>query len=247
MSGSIIGGCPVGYQSPTSPPAGGGGGTGGGGTTPPPLIPPDPAAPTPSVPGIDYLLGDTAGPNRLYDDVQAILPGVLYPVLQMELWNVVEEFAIRSTYFRDHVHWQMPAGVCSYDFNPYDGAMSVCWVLMQHGLYRWRVIPPAELVDLEEPKQARHGWALLALKPSRFSRCLPSILFSNWFEVMLDGVLFRLYGSPAKPYSDPQRAQYHGRRFRAGIQLARDVAQRNYTGDQQPRWAFPYFARGRRR
>jgi hypothetical protein len=188
--------------------------------------------------------------ERLYDNVQAVLPAVTLPIVQMELWNVVQEFCVRGTYFRSKVWWQMAPGVSSVDFNPFDARTVVVWVLSTYGLTEWMINPPAQLVDLQEPNANRTGWAIVALRPIEFNEdnleALPE-LFTTWFETMLDGTLFRLYGQPVKPWSSQQLAQYHGTRYRQGINRARDIAERLHS-DQQARYRrFPYFARGRRK
>ena len=188
--------------------------------------------------------------ERLYDNVQMLLPGVTVPVIEIALWNAVQEFCIRSTYFRSKVYWQMGPGITTVDFNPFDASTVVVWVLFVRGLTHWEVNPPAQLVDFMPPTGPRQGWALLALRPVAFDEvklgALPE-LFTTWFETMLDGVLFRLYGMPIKPWSSPSLAQYHGTRFRQGMNRARDIAERLHSHQQSPRRAFPYFARGRRK
>ena len=192
-------------------------------------------------------LGAAPDVERLYDNVQAVLPSVTLPLIRMAAWNAIEEFALRSTYFRDIVSWNMAPGVRDVDFNPYSADMVVCWVLHAHGLTNFHISPPARLVDMMEPTGARSGWALVALKPVSFDTDLPQEMWSNWFETLFDGTMFRLYGQPVKPWSNPQSALYHGTRFRQGIARARDIAERGHTDQQSPRRNFPYFARGRRK
>jgi hypothetical protein len=203
---------------------------------------------TTPIPADDLRTTFGANPDieRLYDHVQAILPGVTLSLLQMMAWGAIEEFAIRSTYFREQVSWSMAIGVSTVNFNPHSADMQVCWVLGQDGLWQWQVNPPGELVDLRTPTTARTGTALLALKPTSFDANLPNEMWTNWFETILDGTLFRLFGMPGKPWASPQLAQYHGARFRQGINRARDVATRNWSNQQAP-WTFPYFAAGRRK
>jgi hypothetical protein len=201
--------------------------------------PPGPVAP-PTSPDIE----------RLYDNVQTMLPGVTLPVLELELWNTVSEFCIRSTYFRALIYWQMAIGTSSVNFNPFSADMVVVWVLWQNGLTHWGINPPAELTDFMAPNAARNGAAVVALRPTKFDvlklGALPE-LFTTWFETMLDGVLFRLYGMPAKPWSSDKLATYHGTRFRQGINRARDIAERLHSHQQAPSRMYPYFARGRRK
>jgi len=97
---------------------------------------------------------------------------------------------------------------------------------------------------------ARTGKALIVMKPRNWaaiqSGATPT-LFTNWFETMLDGTLFRLYGLPAKPWSSQGLAQYHGSRWWQGVNRARDQAERLNSPQQSPFRSFPYWARGRRK
>jgi hypothetical protein len=193
----------------------------------------------------------TPAVDRLYDNVQTLLPAITLPVIEMELWNTVQEFCIRSTYFRSKINWHMAKGVTTVDFNPFDANTVVVWVLFAYGLTHWEIEPPAKLVDLQVPATAaRTGWALVSLRPVTFNavrlNATPE-LFTTWFETMLDGTLGRLYAMPAKPWSAPPLAQYHGSRFRMGINRARDIAERLHSHQQSPRRGFPYFAGGRRK
>lgn len=196
---------------------------------------------------LSATLGDNPDITRVCDNILAVVPAVTLPLIQLELFNAIEEFAVRGTYFRETVYWNMAIGVSSIDFNPFSADMSVCWVLSQTGLYRWRINPPAEMIDLTEPPTTlRTGSAIVALKPRSLDSNLPPHMWTQWFETILDGTKGRLYAQPAKPWSNPQLAQYHGARFRMGFNRARDIAARAYS-NQQPNWAFPYFAAGRRK
>lgn len=195
---------------------------------------------------LQSFLGVDPNLNRLYDNVQAEVPGVLLAVIKMQAWNTIEDFYIQSTYRREIVAWQMGVGVQSIDFNPYDETWLVSWVLHMGGLHRFKIHLPARVDDLENPTSIRHGEALLALKPVSFNVTFPTDLFQQWFQVILDGVLGRLYAMPAKPYSSPQLADFHSKRYRAGVVRARTTAQAGYT-EGAGRWGFPYFARGRRK
>jgi hypothetical protein len=192
-------------------------------------------------------IGSDPDIERIYDNVQATMPAITLPLIKIALWNTIEEFAIRSTYFRDpKVYWTMGIGVSSVSFNPYSADMLVCWVTEQNGLPQWRVDAPSTLIDLMDPTAVRTGWATLVLKPVSLDSNIPSELWSTWFETVLDGTLFRLYGLPAKPWSSPQLAQYHGTRFRMGMNRARDISNRA-NSNQQGSWSFPYFGKGRRK
>lgn len=213
-----------------------------------------------------YDLTIATGPSpdlqRLYDNVQAIVPAVALPLITLQTWNAIEEFYLRSTVERAEVIWTMGPGVNTVDFNPFNADWLVAWILdlgPAYGVpnlpsstsvsgYDLRIDPPSVLRDIHNPisTQTRTGKALLALKPVSLDIEFPPMLWMQWFDVILDGVLARLYGMPSKPFSSPQLATYHGPRFRDGIRRARDIAQRGFT-DGGGRWCFPYFSRGHRK
>jgi hypothetical protein len=182
---------------------------------------------------------------RLYDNVQTQMPSVQVPVMQMELWNVVQDFCRRSTYFRDSVRFDLAPFATTVNFNPYSSTMSVFQVLDVWGLHYYTVKPPAMLVAGSPDSYPRHGWAWLALKPTLFAAS-PPILFDLWFEAMLNGLLARLAAHPGKPYSSPQKRAECEAMYRAEIRRARDQADR-FNSDRQPNWRFPYFAGGVRK
>jgi hypothetical protein len=150
----------------------------------------------------------------------------------------------------------MGPGANTVDFNPFDEDWLVAWILdlgPAYGVpnlpastsvsgYDLRVYPPAVLRDIHNPvsTQTRTGGALLALKPVSLDIEFPSELWMHWFDVILDGVLARLYGMPSKPFSNPQLGTYHSTRYRGGIRRARATV----SGG---RWCFPYFSRGHRK
>lgn len=190
------------------------------------------------------------GIDRFLDTVQSRMPGITIPLIQLELQNTIEEFCYRSLYFRQTIYWQLAIGASQVVITPVDARMETIYIIAQHGLYQYRVDPPATLVDLENPVATRTGSAVIVMKPRNWAGvqtgAVPT-LFSNWFEVMLDGLLFRLYGQAAKPWSSQGLAQYHGTRWWQGVNRARDQAERLNSSQQSPWRAFPYWARGRRK
>lgn len=200
--------------------------------------------PTPSS-DLDSFLGEQPAAERVYDNVQASLPGVTVAPIKMALWNTIEEFALQSTMFRKTLDWTMGVNTQSIEFNPIDADTLTCMILEQTGLYRFRFDAPATLVDLDAPANIRAGKVVVATKPSSFAATMPADLFSSWFEAMLDGTLYRLYGQPAKPWTSTALAQFHGRRYRSAIGRGRALAQASHGPSAT--WHYPYFASGRRR
>lgn len=206
------------------------------------------AATTTPTSDLSTALGANPGLERLYDNVQAVVPAVGLAAIKLAAWNTIEDFYLSSTVQRQEVYWQMPAESNVLDFNPFDSVWLVAWILSFNGLHNARIEPPSTLRDLTYPipDTVRTGKALLALRPIDFDVPFPPELWVQWFDTILSGTLFRLYSQPAKPYSSPQLADFHGKTYRVGIRRARSVADRGFT-DGGGRWCFPYFARGRRR
>lgn len=188
--------------------------------------------------------------TRFFNTVQTRVPGITMGLIELELANVVEEFCYRSLYFRDRVFWQLAIGASQIALSPYDARMETIYVTAQTGLVDYYIDPPATLVDTRPPLALRTGEALIILKPRNWEaveRGAVPMLFKNWFETMVDGLLFRLYGMPSRPWSSNQLASYHGSRWWQGVNRARDQAERLNSSQQSPFRAFPYYARGRRK
>lgn len=79
------------------------------------------------------------------------------------------------------------------------------------------------------------------LIPTASTSVLPDMAASKYYEGILDGALARMYGHPAKPYSNPQYATYHLNRFRNAIGVA--AGERKTGGISGPNWQFPSFGK----
>lgn len=190
------------------------------------------------------------GIDRFLDTVQSRLPGITIPLIQLELQNVIEEFCYRSMYFREQIYWQLALGVSQVAITPVDARMETVYIIDVWGLPNYRVDPPATLVDLQLPMSTRSGSAWIVMKPRNWAAVqngATPTLFQNWFETMLDGILFRLYGQAAKPWSSQGLATYHGTRWWQGVNRARDQAERLNSSQQSPWRRTPYWAHGRRK
>lgn len=78
-----------------------------------------------------------------------------------------------------------------------------------------------------------------ALTPDLTNMVLPDIAYAQHYDALLDGLLGRLYSQPAKPYSNPQLAAYHLKRFRNAIAVFHAEANSGYAGAAS--WAYPSF------
>jgi hypothetical protein len=201
------------------------------------------ATTTPSDSGRSFL-GEQPGAERIYDNVQNVCAGSALPAIKMALWNTIEEYAIKSTAWRQTLVWTLAAGNSSICFNPIDADTLVAAVMQVSGLAHYLVDPPATLIDKDPPISARTGEVIVSTKPASFTSNMPDDLYSNRFEAILDGTLSRMFTQPAKPWTSVQLASYHGRRYRSAIIAAHAAANGAHSG--QAGWRFPAFASGRR-
>lgn len=76
------------------------------------------------------------------------------------------------------------------------------------------------------------------LNPGHGMCKVPVEAVSHFFDEIMDGVLGRLYSQPGKPYTNLIQSQYHLKRFRDGMAMARDMARRRYSTAASS-WSFP--------
>lgn len=87
--------------------------------------------------------------------------------------------------------------------------------------------------------------AKVSLVPTALDTVLPEYLKTQYFDVLLDGMLGRLFNYKNKPYSSEQMAQYHLTRFRSSMARVRANTIHGLN-ESQNQWNFPQgFANGR--
>lgn len=70
---------------------------------------------------------------------------------------------------------------------------------------------------------------VVALKPTRDTDEINDVIFEDYAEIIGHGAIARLAISPNKPYSDPRLAAAREALYRAGLNVARDRALKNYV------------------
>jgi hypothetical protein len=183
--------------------------------------------------------------TRLFDNLQALIPGVTTDVVSLVIWNTIEDFYQRSTYRREHVYWQLNPLEYTLQFDPYDKDWRVCRFLGFRGLSNVKFVPPGQVFDLTCPcpETLREGEALLALKPNNLNTLLPYDVWTNHFETLLNGAMERLFYQPGKPWSDVKAMALCAAQYRRGVASARAEAQAGHVREGSS-WQFPYFAMG---
>lgn len=192
---------------------------------------------------MSYSTNDALGGlDRIYTALLSELNGVPMPVLQMSVFDAIEEFCRRSIIWRQTLQFTMAPGIARVDLNPVDDNTLVAWILWVYGPQRWMMRPPALLIDLGDTSTDRRGSCLVACKPARLDTYdVPDFIVSDWGMTIRNGAKGRLLAMPNRPWSDPKAAEFYERRFRGEIFLAKETVRRQ--GDL-PRPGFPYFARG---
>jgi hypothetical protein len=69
----------------------------------------------------------------------------------------------------------------------------------------------------------------VALKPTRSAQTIDDLIFEEYAEIIGHGAITRLALSPGKPYTNPQLATARFGLYAAGLNVARDRAQKGYV------------------
>lgn len=192
--------------------------------------------------------------NRLMDQLRIRLPGALDGVLQMELFSVMNEFFQGSSCWTEDVAFEVRPGEKTYYVFPIaNAAINRLMELTtaSGSVVSARMPEPGMIVLHREPGQVETYTAELALTVTDPVDREGYPEFPDWFlnkygTDILDGVLGRMMSQLAKPYSQPQLAQYHMRRFMQSMNKAANEAIHGnvYRGQ---RWSFPQNFAARRK
>jgi len=81
----------------------------------------------------------------------------------------------------------------------------------------------------------------VALKPKSSVKQVPHIAVTDFYDAIMNGVLYRILNQPAKPYSNPSLALYFEQKFRTAIGLYAGMAKKGFNNGAS--WTFPGFGR----
>lgn len=201
---------------------------------------------------------------RLMTNAQVRLPGATDPLMQRELFNVMDEFFKGSNVWNEDIEVQVtgaaPAGTI-YEITPSGPSLidKLLWVYDK---------PTSTSVGRGSPVGAAMstpGELTLTTQPSNDQTYVVSVVltvqdpiqrdgyvvFPAWVlakyrDVILDGLLGNMMSQPQKPWTNTQLSVFHMRKFKNKTAAARVEWTRNNTYRQQA-WVFPGFARGSQR
>lgn len=191
------------------------------------------------------------GPTqRLIDNLQIRLPGALLGTIQLELFNVVDEFCRDIGAWRDILEVTLTAGQTLYDLASTGATILELFELSHLSLDTTGAVyeAPGQLL-LPIPPNAQDAsrplYANVTLAPAGdntdVENWLPVDMWTAHHGLLLEGTLARMMSQIAKPYSHPQMAVYHGKRFRNAMALVR-ATQASGGVNGAPTWSYPRFA-----
>lgn len=203
----------------------------------------------------------SAAMNRLMDNARVNLPGALDSVIQLELFNTLNEFFQDSNIWYEDIQFEAVAtsadpvqdpAAYTYTITP---TMGVIVRLIGVGdsnnfPQAATMATPGEIFLLRSPNYTQTYTARVAITVDDpvtrdgYPEC-PDWIINKYTNELAEGVIGRMMGQPAKPYSSPQLAQYHLRRFKQGVSQAKvEALHKNVYRGQS--WSFPQtFARRR--
>ncbi len=193
--------------------------------------------------------------KRLMDNARIRLPGALDAAIKIELFALLNEFFQETNIWSEDIPFQVTATTQSYIENPaaytyevYPGEGGIINRLMgvadSKGLMVGATMAvPGQIVLNYSPNEAQTYTARVTktvtdpVDKDGYPEC-PEWVLAKYNNDLLDGVLGRMMGQLAKPYSSPQLALYHMRQFAQAKGKARAEAMHGniYRGQN---WRFP--------
>lgn len=230
--------------------------------------------------------------DRIMQTLRVQAPGATDPIIQLQLFNVMDEFFRRTSAWRYEDDITLVEGETEYGFGVPADSMVVRLIAVNHngvpvasaqgggvvqhalgtlepdmtfpdgdadfapalsdldsgGVFSYAIYRPNYISVTTPPDEEKRKYPLkallaLTLAPSCIEcDCgdwsVPDWMYDTFFQDWLDGTLGRLYAMPAKPWSSPVHAQYHGRRFRNAMAQRKPQANKGFTYGI-PGWRFP--------
>lgn len=202
--------------------------------------------------------------QRLINNATLRLPGATLPVIQQELFAVMNDFFQNSNLWNEDIDISLsgldPAGTV-YLIAPSAPANvdKLLWVFTKPSspsMARGSAVPaamqvPGELTLINYPSSPVVYTVTVALTVSDPTTREGYVQFPAWVlqkynDPILDGLLSRMMSHPNKPYTNLQLSVFHGRSYSSGVAQARVDWTRNNTYRQQA-WRFPGGTRGSQR
>lgn len=204
----------------------------------------------------------SADVTRLINNARIKLPGALDGTMKLEFFAVMNDFFQQtSIWTEDIVFTANPVSTApytnpndySYEVIPNGGAIiRLMQVFNSQGSGQAATMDTPGIIVLRYSPNVTDTYTASVAKTvtdpvtSEGYPEFPAWVLNKYGNEILDGLLGRMMGQIAKPYSSPQMALYHIKSFKAGVQRAsvESLHGNVYRGQS---WTFPQtFARRRR-
>lgn len=206
--------------------------------------------------------------DRLMQTLRVHVPGVTEEMLKLELFNVMDVFFRRTLAWRVQQDIPLLADTTEYDVDLPAGSVAVMAIGATHnglpvptfdpevrpmvnGLLAWAFTQPDLLLLASAPvdQQLNYPFVLnfalsvqrdaLEIDPADWQ--LDEWMYDMFFNDWMYGALATFYGMPAKPWSNPQLALFHGRKFTSAMSQRKRQANTGFVyapvGWSFNRWA----------
>ncbi|MCK1742180.1 hypothetical protein IVA80_15250 [Bradyrhizobium sp. 139] len=191
--------------------------------------------------------------DRLMSNARTHLPGATDPVLQLELFNVLNDFFQVSNIWQEDIAFPVlatDAAGTTYPVAPVALAAIVRFMWMLDGSGRpayGTMATPGEIQLLRQPSQDDTYTVTVALTVNDPAGVDGFPEFPEWVAAkystgLVDGVLGRMMAQPAKPYSNMALAGLRTKSFKACVSQAKAEALHKNVNNGQS-WRFPRFAK----
>jgi len=188
--------------------------------------------------------------DRVISQAHVKLTGASEAGLKSELFDVLSEFIGDSNCWTEWVTVNVVPNEQNYRITPTEGGMVKRLVAVfdsnKIGLPAMlpKVEPPSAILHLEWPQNINITAKAYIIKDLILPNSkkdipdAPEWLFPMYGRYILDGLLGNSMNQSAKSYSNPKQSDYHLKRFRVGIAMAKTATLRsNLFGGQA--WRFP--------
>jgi hypothetical protein len=193
---------------------------------------------------------ETSITGVLMDTLRVSLPGAKDGTIQLFMGNVIDEMCRERHIYRTTLPLTLTAGEVSYTL-AVEGFTIVSLHAIAHetfGTLDALYDSSTNTIEFGDEPSAEHAeepvYIEVSLTPNIATEAmedwLPAYLWKENYQAITDGTLARMMLTLSKPYSNPQLALYHGKRYRKWMNIGGSEAALGDTPGGQ-RWAFPRF------
>jgi hypothetical protein len=190
---------------------------------------------------------------RLYNNARVHLPGALDSMLQLEFFNVLNDFFQKSNVWKTDIPVPVVVGTSTYTLAPVTSASInrlMAFVNSANFDVRATMATPGTLILNTIPSQADASVATVSLTvddplDTDGNPIFPAWVLNKHGTGILEGLVGRMMAQPAKPYSSAQGAVLHTKAFNGAVSQAKFEALHANLNNGQA-WRFPQTFNARR-